>query len=254
MSDPLKHVTPGDGPGMLFRADSFNLHQDAARDYLRRRMGKTGAGIPDLGRIFPSLTVDLFNPASSIETLDAYSVVTYGNLLTPIDDASNLRDQSSEDPCFQLGTPAAATDQFLVTLEPIAGQKIGRAVLAGLAVVQIDVTDASHTRAVPVAGETGHLASAASGGVPIVWKPSGTGLLWCWVRIDETGSGFDLGGGSGSGANAGGSGGGTTAVGQFTHKNYRYTCDDDGLHEIEETITVELEIVNGQIVTTTTVT
>lgn len=148
--------------------------------------GKTGGdGFEDA--IDTSLTCLVQWTGASIDTLDAHSVLAYGDAVinVPSDNAFLAQQR----PIFEASAPAAATDQFVITTEPIVGQQIGRAVCAGLAVVQIDVSDAGHTRAVPVASETGFLASAASGGVPILWKEAGTGVLWSVVLMDQGSSG-----------------------------------------------------------------
>lgn len=85
--------------------------------------------------------------------------------------------------------PAAIEDAFCVTTGPVMTDGLVEAVVQGLAVVDVDVTDAAHTHATATPGETAYLTSAASGRAEILWKPSGTGVKTCIVLL-----------GSGSGA------------------------------------------------------
>jgi hypothetical protein len=64
--------------------------------------------------------------------------------------------------------------------------------IGGEVPVQVSVSNATHTRAVPVSGTTASLASAASGGVPVVWpRPfTSTGVQWAVVLLgDNAGAG-----------------------------------------------------------------
>jgi hypothetical protein len=63
----------------------------------------------------------------------------------------------------------------------IRSAEIGYGVIPEAYWAKVDVTDDTHTRAIAAAGTL--LSSAASGGIPIIWKPSGTGEKWCVVSI-----------------------------------------------------------------------
>lgn len=182
MPDDLSEVSRG----QPFKpsASAWNSFVRAAKSHRMQERGKTGGdGFED--SIDPALTCLVKWTGSSIDTLAAHSVLAYGDAIINV--PSDNKFLAQQRPIFEASAPAAATDQFVITTEPIVGQQIGRAVCAGLAVVKVNVSDAGHTRAVPVASETDYLASAASGGVPILYKESGTGELWAVVRIDEGG-------------------------------------------------------------------
>jgi hypothetical protein len=85
-----------------------------------------------------------------------------------------------------------ASGAFVVTVEPIAAGKFGRAAIAGVVQGKLNVLDASHGFAVPVAGSASAFESASSGPATILWKDGGTGNgKWCLLRI-----GSGAGGGS----------------------------------------------------------
>lgn len=114
--------------------------------------------------------------------LDAYSVLAYGSaLIDPT--VAQFRTDALRAPIFRGLMPAADGDNFVITREPIQGQSIGDAVVSGLAVVQVDITDGTHTRAKPIAGTTANLASCDSGGVPIIWSEAGIGMRWAFVLL-----------------------------------------------------------------------
>ena len=87
------------------------------------------------------------------------------------------------------------TGAFVVSVEPIAAGKFGRAAIAGVVQGKLNVLDASHGFAVPVAGSTTAFESASSGPATILWKDGGTGNgKWCLLRIGSgAGGGARLG-------------------------------------------------------------
>jgi hypothetical protein len=92
-------------------------------------------------------------------------------------------------------TPAAATHEgtFVVLAEPLKSGAVGRAYAAGVCHVQIDVTDAAHTRADVKDSDRAKLASKSDdeGSARILWKESGTGTKWATVMLGAGGAGGD---------------------------------------------------------------
>jgi hypothetical protein len=76
--------------------------------------------------------------------------------------------------------------KFIVLQEPIPNGKIGRGILSGETIVQIDVDDEAHEFAEITDGESGYLTSTDSGSARILWKESGTGQVWAYVRIGDS--------------------------------------------------------------------
>ena len=74
--------------------------------------------------------------------------------------------------------------KFCVVLEPLAANKIGRAVFAGLVHVQLDVThDLPYEFADIIAGDTAKLYAGWSGRASIEWRAPGTGTKWAVVNL-----------------------------------------------------------------------
>lgn len=182
MSDPLKNVAAGQVSPFLKNSRTVNAALEALRGLASRRRGETG-GSPFDDPLSGSLHTNVKYMGSSVTTLASFSVLAYS---TPIADPADddRRHGAQREPAFEGATPSNASQPFVVTIEPIKGQKIGRAVVSGLAVVQVEITSAAHTRAKPIAGSTSKLTSCASGGVPIVWSESGTGTKWAIVLLD----------------------------------------------------------------------
>jgi len=82
-------------------------------------------------------------------------------------------------------TPAAGSHEgkFAVLAEPIGDGDIGPAIVDGVTICQVNITDASHEYADIANGDAAKLVSAKSGPVQIIWIESGTGTKWAVVRI-----------------------------------------------------------------------
>lgn len=188
MSDPLASVTPGDP--LRISADTFNLLLDAGKFVRDRRLGRTGAGQALDEPVTPALQVYVRNDTGA--SLAAFSVVALG---TPVISATDAQHTVRRQPVFPGTAPAASTDAFAVTIEPLGTGKVGRAVVMGVVPVDLNVTDSSHTAATPAAAVTATLASATNGPARIIWKASGTGTKRAVVLIgrDQNGgtSGYD---------------------------------------------------------------
>lgn len=112
-----------------------------------------------------------------------------------IDDAAlTIPDAGSDDApdwsilqCVALECIAAdATDhatKFVVTLQPLAVDAVGDAVILGVTWARIDIGDEDDGYAEIYSGDSTRLQSATSGYARILWKPSGTGLKWCVVEL-----------------------------------------------------------------------
>jgi len=88
-------------------------------------------------------------------------------------------------------TPATASHvgKFAILLEPVPTGVYAKAVVAGAAIVKVNVADAGHQYADVADGQCGYLASGTSGAAMILWKESGTGEKWAVVRIGAGGGG-----------------------------------------------------------------
>lgn len=75
------------------------------------------------------------------------------------------------------------TGKFAVLFEPLAQGEIGRAVISGLAIVQVDVLDADHGWAEMKDDDATQLQSRDFGSARIVYKESSTGTKWAIVHL-----------------------------------------------------------------------
>jgi hypothetical protein len=104
------------------------------------------------------------------------------------------------------------TGAFVVSIEPIAAGKFGRAAIAGVVQAKINVLDANHGFAVPIAGSTTAFESASSGPATILWRDGTGNGKWCLLRIGSgAGGGSRLGKISGTWTK-----GATASVQQYT--------------------------------------
>lgn len=101
-----------------------------------------------------------------------------------IDNADNLAEFKNR-VTFKGETPSLASHvgRFAILLEPIAAGKLGKAVVSGVSVARIDVANAYHGSCEIIGGDCGKLRSGPCGGAQILWKETGTGLLWGIVRV-----------------------------------------------------------------------
>ncbi len=80
-------------------------------------------------------------------------------------------------------TEADHGSSFIITLQSIAKDEIGWAVLMGTTWARVDIQSVADTHAVIDPGDPTRLKGAGGGHAKIVWKPEGTGLKWCVVQI-----------------------------------------------------------------------
>lgn len=154
MADPLQHVNPNDP--LVIRAATWNAFVDAARE--TKKGPRIGAGPNERLPLVPSVEVYVKNTTGG--TLAEWSVVTPTGYAT---DPDSEPIEARKRPVFEVSAPVATDDLILLTVEPIANGRIGRAVATGIAVAVVNVTDAAHRFAVPIIGNLFQLNSATCG-------------------------------------------------------------------------------------------
>lgn len=171
----IRKVRAGDQwPGPAKSATFHNATVDAIQ---AARAGVLGP----LGGAHPSGSIVRVKNTTG-NNLDRFAVLGYGDDL--IDQAANLAEWKRHI-VLEGVTPTTADHygRFVILLAPLKPDASGLAMIAGVTRALIDVTDADHEFADVKDGSTGSLESASSGYAHILQKPSGTGLLWCTVRI-----------------------------------------------------------------------
>lgn len=170
LNDPYRKVRPGDR--LKIPAQTWNSAIDRAKAY-RRSGGAIGGGsTPRSGWIVPVRN----DTGADVGTR---AVLGIGG---PIFLPSDSLDAFKQGVTFRGVTPEAShADRFVVTLGPIPAGQVGRAFVAGVYQVQVNVLDESHTCAHAVEDDVEKLESG-SGPAQIIWKESGTGTKWALVR------------------------------------------------------------------------
>lgn len=149
-------------------------------DLLRRDTRREGGG-PLADAVRATVTVLVRNDTGSAAG-HGYCLSIDGTPLDPTDGPPAWLSR----PVLSGGEPAASTDPFVVLLEPLGDVAVGRAAIAGLAVAQVDVTDAGHDYAGPTPGDATKLTSGLSGPARILWRESGsTGTQACVLLLGD---------------------------------------------------------------------
>lgn len=151
----------------------------------------TSARTLGVGGTPPTVLVKVHN--DSEDTLPFGSVIVPDGPIGEFDDNETARWEFRRSPYFTAATASSGNQQPFIVDRPIDGGEIGFAAISGLAVTRIDVGDAGHRFAVPVSGETGHLASAVAGPARILHKaPADDGDIG-WAVVLLSGSGGEGG-------------------------------------------------------------
>lgn len=180
MPDPLAPIAPGQVSPLLTSSASVNAVLEQARR-VRGAAGGLAGPVPRAdGPLGSAVRVLVRNDTGA--DLPARRVLRIGD---PVLDASDYPHEVRRTPAFSGEAPTAADDVFAITEGPIKDGEYGRATVLGVAVVDLNVTDAAHTHAAPAAGVTATLATGTSGAAVILQKESGTGTKRAVVLIDS---------------------------------------------------------------------
>lgn len=175
MDDLTRRVQPGDP--LAIRAATWNKMLEATR--AARGKGARPTGGPLTVPTPPnSLVVSVRNDTGGTLPIRNVVQVSYPleiPTLATLDVQDNLG-WSGIVATSTAGTPA-------ITLDGAAAGEIVRAVIMGVALVSVDITDAGHTRAGLAVGVHGHLVSGTSGPATILWREEGTGVKLCGVLL-----------------------------------------------------------------------
>jgi len=170
MSDPIRKVQRGQKLRQGLTAAAWNLLIDNLK------------GGAELGAEESTGVIDPANTALMVADDDypAFSVLGYGApVKSPVDNAF----AASQRPMFACDA-ADPNLPFAITLRDVVNGRAVKVAVSGIVAVVVDVSDAGHTRAQPIAADSDKLESCATGGVPVLWKESGTGDKWAMVSLD----------------------------------------------------------------------
>jgi hypothetical protein len=173
--DPLKYVQPGQPLEMP--AQAFNTFVDVGR-WFRNQRQQSGAQI--VADVFSANIAKLKNTSGGDR--GRFHVLGLNEpIFTPTDNLTTFQNTIT----FKGITPDANLHwgKWGLLLDPLKANAIGRALLAGLAVVQIDVVETVHAFADILPTYTDKLRSGWIGAAEILWKESGTGTKWAIIRL-----------------------------------------------------------------------
>ena len=180
-------MAAGDPP-TKFSAGAWNSLMLMAEEYFA---GEPGVDSPGDVRVpLPPGVIWIKNDSG--DDCPTFSVLGVDDMLV---NPNQDLDQFRFDPTF-VGVSPADPDhvgRFAILLEAIADGDIGRAVISGAVAVQVDVQSQDDQFAEIVDDDTTMLESGGGGSAQILWKPSGTGKLWCHVRVGGGGASARVG-------------------------------------------------------------
>lgn len=176
MSDPLSSVRRGEP--LVFTASGENAKREAARAHRSRQF--------DVGS--PSRPVQRGGDVVLVKNHSGAPVERFGVLaiVDPLIEPAANEDSFSNQRCFSGVAPTSETRNFVVLQEPLGVTEIGYGMIAGLtpALLQLD-TDLPGPRYVGLSEAlgTGALTPLESSPCEVLWRESGSGLLWALVRM-----------------------------------------------------------------------
>lgn len=198
MSDPLASVNAGATSPFIARRDTINGVLEAVRRLRRNERGQSGASPEvDPGPAAASVWVR----SSSGAALAIRSVVTPAGVgINPTGSPITAQRQ----PTFAVTAPATDSDTVLILSEPAAASEspggtggLASAVVSGVTVASVVVSDVTHQYARPVPDDSTALASAETGQVRLLQTFAEPGTYLCYVLLQGAG------GGSGDGSEGG---------------------------------------------------
>lgn len=178
MADPLASVSTGQP--IAIRAEAWNAIVASARAHQQGRRVQPGKGAPLPGAV----VVDVLNDSGAdIREYKPLAVTGAGGYDLGNDTAAQDWERR---PLFTGGVPAAATDFVVITLDAIPDGGIGRAVISGPALCDIDSASGA-AWAKPQAGDSSALLGTATAGtVRVLSVPaSGGSQRRCAVYLHE---------------------------------------------------------------------
>jgi len=207
MPDPLGSVIAGHISPLVKDAAAVNAVLESARGYRAVKQRKAGPGKVGPTPLAPANLVMVENTTGG--TIPVWSVLTpSGFTIDPVAHPFETR----RHPTFTASAPVTERDAVVITVDSIPAGGIGRAVAAGVAVAEVEITDTAHRYARAVPGNLFRMTSADTGPA-YLYAPGGLGTRKTLVLLgaphpeaDDDGSGSDSGGGGGGGGTTRGPG------------------------------------------------
>lgn len=173
MAKPDGRIEPGQSVATAMSARTWNRLCDAADIVLgdRYKVSAPAAGVNQ----YAANIVFIKNDSGA--DVGRFGVLAISGVETDPTASAQAAAQFAERPVLTGATPTTASysEQFCVTIEPIADGTVGRAAVSGVFACKVNVTDADHKYADVKNLDATQLASTSCGVCQLLWKESGIG-------------------------------------------------------------------------------
>ena len=175
MGDTFRKVQPGQR--LTIPAEAYNAFVDVALAHRRKQRGQENDGAPEQ----PANGCIVLLKNDSGYDLDQFQIIGInGPIITPDENEIEFKSR------VMLSGAMPSTEhvaQFAVLQEPLKSGSIGRAAVAGVTLVKVDVQNEQDIAAEVVSGQVEYLKGGLGGSARILWKENGTGVKWAVVRL-----------------------------------------------------------------------
>lgn len=183
MSDNMKKVRSGDP--LVIPAPAYNAFIDAAQDY-RARTANVGQQATPVTR---SSGIVMVKNESGTDRA-RFDVLGLGEPLFMPDGPAGAERSFMNAVAFRGDTPDAMQHmgKFVVLLEPIAADAVGRACISGITVARLRVDDGTktYTEAEIIDQDEIALGPKVGGSVDVLWHQDQAGDVWAVIRIGNS--------------------------------------------------------------------
>jgi hypothetical protein len=180
MARPDGRIEAGQSIKSAISAAAWNRAQDAADLVLGARGGVLGGPVRAGERPYTWCLAK--NTTTS--TVPRWGVLAITGLeIQPTSQAGGATASFEELPVLRGATPTSSTRAWVIAIEPIKANEIGRVAVAGVVQAKVEIKNSSD-EFVAAGTTTSQLVTGSSGEGAILWKETGTGLnKWALVRF-----------------------------------------------------------------------
>lgn len=176
------------GEPIEISASTWNSFIDAATF-----INKIATNMSGSGNILSGIGQGIILIKNSLgKDLEQFSAVHLSDIATISSDSANKDSKpfTASFPCLNTKTPdsTTTTEPYVITLEPIKSDSVGRAIAFGLVVARVSIVDASHQYAGPTTSGDCKLESKSSGTTRILWKSGSSDVQWAFLLLGAGGS------------------------------------------------------------------
>lgn len=181
MSRPDGRIEKGQRLTKAISARAWNRAQDAADIVLGVRPEAAGGAMTPIDKaanvVLVRNTTGQAVPMLGVMMIDSVAIDPSGGTLTGGGAADARAREFVRAPVLTTALPTTDTTRvFVIALEPLGVNAIGRAAISGTIPVKVEIVNTTHRFAVMRDGDVTQLRTAACGPMQLAWKESGTGM------------------------------------------------------------------------------